>query len=215
MEKQNLEILNSLTQKLLSRFAADGDTNIVFSPLSVITLFAMLADATGSETREEIAKALGFGDDPQKLFDWLSKAHEEITQSGALVSSSAVCVKADFKDKLVSGYKEHLKEAFEGRLFSDSDMVSAVNEWVNENTKGMIPCIADPSMNRMLACFLNAIAFEAKWERRYENDDIEPGDFTNADGSCNEVTMMHSSEWQYIEDSNFTGFTKPYKDVGL
>ena len=59
MEKRNLEIYNAITQKLLSQFASDSDKNVVFSPLSILVLLGILADATGSETREEIAKALG------------------------------------------------------------------------------------------------------------------------------------------------------------
>lgn len=66
----------------------------------------------------------------------------------------------------------------------------------------------------MLACLINAVAFEAKWSKEYEYDNLDYGEFNNSDGTCSEVTMMRSAEWQYIEDPHFTGFTKPYKEVG-
>lgn len=210
----SLKIYNDITRKLLSRFAADENRNIVFSPLSVLVLLGMLADATGTQTREEISKAIGCDADPKEIIAWLSDVQKKLEESGALSSANAVCIKEDIKKKVASGYEDHLKEVFDGRLFSAKDMVDAVNKWVNQNTKGMIPQIADESMNTMLACLMNAIAFEAKWGQKYEYDDIDYGDFNNSDGTCSEVTMMRSTEWQYIEDSHFTGFTKPYKEVG-
>ena len=214
MEKRNLEIYNAITQKLLSQFASDSDKNVVFSPLSILVLLGILADATGSETREEIAKALGCDDNAEEIIEWLTAAQKDLMKSGALISSNAVCIREDIKNKIASGYEKHLQDVFDGKLFTAKDMVDAVNRWVNEKTNGMIPQIADESMSAMLACLMNAIAFEAKWDKKYEYDDIDAGEFTNSDGSCKEVTMMRSTEWQYIEDAHFTGFTKPYKEVG-
>ncbi len=214
MKKQIPDIYNTITQKLLCRFAADGDRNIVLSPLSVLVLLGMLADATGSGTREEIAKALGYGDHAEEFIEWLAAAQRDLMESGALISSNAVCIREELKDRIAPGYEEHLRQVFDGRLFTAKAMANAVNEWVNEKTKGMIPQIADESVNAALACLMNAIAFEAKWDQKYESDDIEPGEFNNSDGSCNEVTMMRSNERHYIEDAHFTGFTKPYKEAG-
>lgn len=103
-------------------------------------------------------------------------------------------------------------ENFSGKLFSSDDIVKDVNAWVEEKTKGMIRNAADDSMNHMLACLMNAIAFEAEWMEKYEEDDIHEGEFNNADGTICEVQMLESSEDTYIEDDFFTGFVKPYKD---
>ena len=214
MKDRNMKMYNNITQKLLSRFAADGKSNVVFSPLSVIVLLAMLADATGGQTKEEIVKALGSEADFPEVISWIAEIQKEMMDSGALVSSNAVCVKENLKNKIAPGYEEHLKDVFDGKLFLAENMVSAVNEWVNKKTKGIIPQIADESMKAMLACLMNAIAFEAKWGTKYESDDIDYGEFNNSDGTCNEVTMMSSTEWKYIEDPHFRGFTKPYKEVG-
>lgn len=214
MDKQNLQTYNMITRKLLSQFAADESQNVVFSPLSVLILLGMLADATEGQTQDEINKVLGDGLELQAVIDWLSYIQKKLEESGALKSSNAVCIKEEIKSKIVDGYENHLKESFNGKLFSAANMVDAVNEWVNRNTKGMIQKIADDSMKSMLACLLNAIAFEARWVQKYKFDDLDYWDFNNSDGTSSEVTMMRSTEWQYIEDAHFTGFTKPYKDVG-
>nr|MCR5127745.1 hypothetical protein [Lachnospiraceae bacterium] len=59
MENRFAETYNDITNQLLKRLAADGENNVVISPFSVLMLLGILADATGTETREEIAKILG------------------------------------------------------------------------------------------------------------------------------------------------------------
>ncbi len=52
---------------------------------------------------------------------------------------------------------------------------------------------ADEAMNQMLACLMNAIAFEADWMEPYEDEDIYEDDFNNADGTITEVQMLEST----------------------
>ena len=214
MDERNLEMYNAITQKLLSRFSEDNK-NVVLSPLSSLILLSILADATKGQTRDEIIKALGCDENAEEIVEWLASVQKEFMDSDALTSTNAVCIREDIKNKITPGYEAHLQELFGGKLFTALNMVDAVNQWVNEKTNGMIPKIADESMNGMIASLMNAIAFDAKWAKKYESDDIDPGEFHNADGSCSEVTMLISTERKYIEDSYFTGFTKPYKDVGF
>lgn len=214
MNNKNMKTYSEITQKLLGRLAADSDKNVVFSPLSVIVLLAILADATSDLTKEEIVEALGCKGDAEGFIRWLSKIQKELMEGNFLKSSNAVCINNKIKEDTAPGYEEHLKEIFDGKLFTSANMVNDVNRWVNEKTQGMISKITDVSIKHLLACFLNAVAFNAKWEKKYEYDDIEEGTFTNSDGTSSEVTMMSGEENQYIENEFFTGFTKPYKDAG-
>lgn len=76
----------------------------------------------------------------------------------------------------------------------------------------MINNIADEPFRQMAACLMNAVAFDAKWAKVYEEDDISKGAFNNADGTVTKVQMLSSAEDTYIEDEFFTGFMRPYKD---
>ena len=138
MEKRNLEIYNAITQKLLSQFASDIDKNVVFSPLSILVLLGILADATGSETREEIAKALGSDDNAEEIIEWLTAAQKDLMESGALISSNAVCIREDIKNKIASGYDKHLQDVFDRQgqeMDGTADMLSALYMlWVQEYT---------------------------------------------------------------------------------
>jgi len=209
-----MKTYSEISKKLLGRFAADSEKNNVFSPLSIMVMLAILADATNDQTKAEISEALGEKDDPEVFVNWISKIQKEFMKEGFLKSSNAVCINNKIKDDTAPGYEEHLRDIFDGKLFTSADMVNDVNRWVNEKTQGMISRISDDSMKYMLACFLNAVAFNAKWKKKYEYNDIDEGIFTNSDGTSSEVTMMKSKEDHYIENEFFTGFTKPYKDAG-
>ena len=204
---------NEITRSLIKHFAkVKKGENIVLSPMSVIMLLGILADAVGGKTRDEIVRIIGDGFSYEELMTILKQIQEEASETGALMSSNAVCVNDTIKGSIKDGYEEHLKESFDGRLFLSADIVKDVNAWVKEKTNGMIENAADESMNQTLACLMNAIAFCAEWMEEYEEDDIHEGDFNNADGTVSEVQMLESSEDTYIEDDFFTGFMKPYKD---
>ena len=189
------------------------DENIVFSPLSIIMLLAIASDAADGVSREEIDRVLGTDISHEELMGLFKELQSVFSKDERLISSNAVCVKEDIKDSINQGYEDRLEEMFDGKLFSSKDIVSDVNAWVKEKTKGMIEDIADESMNQMVAALLNAIAFESDWAKKYDEDDIDDGDFHNADGTESEVKMLSSTEGSYIENDLFTGFIKPYKGL--
>jgi len=58
---------------------------------------------------------------------------------------------------------------------------------------------------------LNAVAFDAKWEQKYEKSDTNPEIFTDVNGDRSYVDMMHSEEDAfYLEEDGTVGFIKPY-----
>ena len=76
----------------------------------------------------------------------------------------------------------------------------------------MIKNAAGDSLKNVVACLMNAAAFEAEWEELYEKDYIYEEEFHNEDGRVVNVDMLHSKEYGWIEDKHLTGFIKPYKD---
>ena len=69
-------------------------------------------------------------------------------------------------------------------------------------------------MRDMLACLINATAFDGKWTKHYTRNDISYKEFSNADGTKKEVAMIKDSEREYVENESFIGFVKPYKEIG-
>ena len=54
---------------------------------------AQTISTAAQETREEIAKALGSDDNAEKIIEWLTAAQKDLMESGALISSNAVCIR--------------------------------------------------------------------------------------------------------------------------
>lgn len=205
------ERYNSLALNVIRYFSGDLYDNVVFSPFSIVMLLSVAADSVDGKTRQEIMDVIGVDMPYEEYLDMIAMLQNIwADESGALTSSNAVCIQEKIKDSVTADYEKRLAK-LGGKLFASRDIVSDVNNWVKEKTRGMIENVADESMREMLACMMNAIAFEADWAKKYDEDDIHPDKFKNSDGSKSDVMMLDSVERGYIEDENFTGFVKPYK----
>lgn len=216
MSKNRIHVYSPQYNKLAAKFfgeyvLAKEKENIVISPLSIIVLLAIAADATDGKTRKEIAEVLKGLLPYDATMGIISLIQKELSASGELVSSNAAIVKKTIENSITPEYRNRLETKFSGELFCTDDIVRAVNTWVKGKTKGMIDQIVDDSMDSMLMTLINAVAFEAEWEDEYDEDDIQENEFNNADGTKSTVNMMFSKEHSYIENEFFTGFLKPYK----
>ena len=137
---------------------------------------------------------------------------EALAGTGVFSSANAVCVRPDFARTIRKSYTDLILPGYSGELFTDSNMVDAVNHWIGRKTRGMIREAADESMKDMLFCLISAVSFESAWNWPFEDEDVKGRYFHNADGSRCLVPMLHGSEDAYVENDLFTGFIKPYKD---
>lgn len=196
---------------LLAVMEIEGKNNVVVSPLSVIAALCMTARATSGNTREEILSCISDGRSLDETISVLKEIISKAEKNGSLKNANAVGVAQQIRDSINMEFIRSLKEDFNGELFASADLAEDVNSWVKKNTNGMIDKLIDGLVEDMIACILNAVAFEAEWEKQYSEDDIFEDDFTNADGSVTEVEMLESKEKRFIESDSYTGFLKPYK----
>ena len=207
---------NAFTSDLMQRYikSRKGE-NVILSPLSILALLSIASDATAGETSDEIKNFLDDGEAATDFVAWILGVQKSISSIHAISIANAVCVQKRIYESIRPGFIEKVRNDYAGELLASEDIISAVNKWVRKATNGMIDQIAEDSMKDMLTCLLNAVSFEAKWREEYEENDIYDDEFTDADGNIKEVPFLHSSEQYYIEDDNFSGFTRPYKDTGF
>ena len=74
----------------------------------------------------------------------------------------------------------------------------------------MIKNIIDDVPQNAMMYLINALAFDAEWNKVYDKESIKDGKFTKEDGTKQDVPLMYSTEGKYIEDENTTGFVKYY-----
>ena len=203
---------NELARIFLKKCCSENkNRNLVLSPLSILMVLSMLAGATDGKTREEILSFIGDDcsyEDIKEIAQSLSVLNND---SRELYSANAVCINEKISNSIRKEYIDELKEIYSGEFFSASDMVKAVNSWVEKKTNGMIEKIIDDSDAEMLAGIINAIAFESEWFDPYEESQIWDEEFTDIDRKKKRVPMLHSTEEKYIENKALTGFIKDYK----
>lgn len=205
---------NQFARQLLQKYYAENkDRNLVLSPFSILMLLGIAAAATAGNTKAEILRVLSDDLDCDEIANLLCKIQAVLTEGHALSSANAVCVQHTIEDTITPDYPVFLQAQFGGQLFSTPDIISSVNNWVKANTRGLIDKVANDSMKDMLACLINATAFEGKWTKHYTRNDIEYKEFSSSDGTTKEVAMIEDSEREYVENDSFTGFVKPYKNI--
>lgn len=189
--------------------------NTLISPLSLLYALAMTANGADGETLAQMEQVLGMDCDNLNSFmlaylDLLpeGKAYKMNLANSIwfkddpnfVVEQSFLQINADYYGA------DAYKAAFDEATRND------INNWVKEHTDGMIPEILDEIPEEAVLYLVNALAFEAEWADVYEEHQIREGRFTMEDGTRQDVDMMHSEEYTYLEDDMATGFVKFYKD---
>lgn len=194
---------------------AAGEDNCLISPLSVLEVLAMTANGAGGETLDQMEHV--FGTSLPQLNPYFYSFNNTLPQGDDYKLSVANSIwakddgqfkiKQEFLDANAKWYGAEVRqEAFDDGTLRD------INEWVRNNTDGMIPEILDFISPETMLYLINAVAFEADWQKPYTEDDVRDGMFTLADGTGQDVKMMYSTEQDYLRDEKAQGFIKYYAD---
>lgn len=189
--------------------------NTLISPLSVIYALSMTANGSDGDTLAQIEKVLGLPVDElnRDLHSYMNhlpadkKYKLSIANSIWFADDDSFTVEQDFLQMNADLYGAGLYKA----PFDDSTRKD-INSWVEENTDGMIKEIVDSIPQEAVMYLVNAIAFDAEWNNIYKEDEVRKDTFTKEDQTQEDVRLMYSSEYNYLEDSMATGFIKYYKD---
>lgn len=196
----------------------DGEKNSMISPISVMLALSMAANGAQGETLEEMKEVLASGMDVEKLNQYLHTLSEKLTQGESSMgiansmwirdeeNSVQVEVNRDFLQVLSDYYSAQVfKEPFNG------ETVDKINNWVFENTDGVIKNMIDDIDERTIIYLINAVTFNAEWENIYYDTAIFNGMFHNSDNTDVETKFMYSQENKYISYNGAKGFIKDYK----
>ena len=204
---------NELTGKFLQNMFLEADGgNVVMSPFSILMLLGIASQSTSGVTRDEIKEFFGHNCTFDEIICMLLNLQNNLSSYDSFISSNVVCINEILKESVNPAYKNELSK-FGGELFCSKNIVDDINQCVKKYTRGLIKNIADDSIKDMIACLLNAVAFEAQWQDPYDEEcDIYQDVFHNSNRTESSVQMLCSTENYYIEDDNYTGFIRPYKD---
>ena len=190
--------------------------NSLISPLSVMLALSMTANGARGETLAQMEVLLG-GDIPIDTLNKYLHAYvgglpsvekAKLTLANSIwVKDSGFTVEEDFLQRNADCYgAAAYKSAFDEKTLRD------INNWVKENTDGVIDKIVDQMDPYAVMYLVNTVLFDAEWQNIYHKHEVRDGTFTAIDGAKRTVSMMYSNESLYLDDGKATGFLKPYKN---
>lgn len=186
--------------------------NVVFSPMSLQNVLAMLMNGAEGDTLTEMESVLGMSRDEMNRYMY---SFMSIQNADCFKSANSLWFRNDGKSfKPNKDFLQVNADYYGAELFASefsSKTVKDVNKWVSDKTDGMIDDIIDDLDEYDLMLIINAILFDAEWSEKYTDNQIRPMDFTSAGGEKKEVEGLYSTEPYYIKDKNAVGVRKPYK----
>ncbi len=205
----------------LLRAAREPGENTLLSPLSVALALSMTANGAAEDTLAEFEALLGAD------VEALNANAASVLADYAALGGSTECSIADslWLDGRLEANELFLSRctAFYGARLYQADLDTdgarrAVNNWVGEVTRGLIPeVLAETPAPETVLLLVNALYLKNAWASEFDPLDTRPGDFTAADGSEAETDFLSNGlrAEQYFAAEGAAGVVLPYDDGRL
>lgn len=195
-------------------YISGGGMNRLISPLSVLTALSMVSNGAKSETKQQIEDAFGISMEElnQYISDYMKNLSQE--EGNKLYMANSIWIAKDESFTIQEDFLKINKDYYDAEIREipfDQDALTEINQWVEDNTDGLIKEIIHEIPEDAMMYLINALVFDARWEETYDVWDIHEGTFTVLDDIEQEVDFMYSEEKLYLEDEYATGFIKYYE----
>jgi serpin B len=214
-DKRFVGAMADFSVELFKKSVADSGNTLV-SPLSVMLALAMTANGADGNTLAQMETLLGGGIPIAELGAYLRGYTDNLPSAdkSKLGLANSIWFRDDDgrlqvnPDFLQTNADYYGASAYAAPF--DAQTVKDINNWVSDNTDGMIEKIIDEIGGDTIMYLINAVVFDAEWQRVYDKVELRKGIFHDITGAERQVEFMRSEEFAYIEDGKATGFVKPY-----
>ncbi|XP_051834397.1 serine protease inhibitor A3N-like [Antechinus flavipes] len=173
--------------------------NVLFSPLSISTAFALLSLGTKGTTLSETLEGLGFNLTEtseveihrsfQQLLHSLNLPNDDfqLSSGNALFTSKHI--------ELIEKFQQDSKLLYSTEVFpanfQDPDLATKqINDYVEKQTQGKIINLFDRLDKNTVMVLVNHIFFKAKWETPFASSDTFKEKFFVSENKTVDVSMM-------------------------
>jgi serpin B len=212
----------------LDLLRAQGPGNVVLSPDSVAAALAMTGIGGAGRTAGEIARSLhlkgpgalaAVGDLQRAIVTGQAAAAVGASEPPTLEIANGLFLQQGlpFEPAFLSGALQRFAATPETVDFAGdpTGALDAINGWVNEHTKGLIPRILDSLPREMALALANAVYLDADWKHPFERRETRPGVFHKSAGKTT-VDFMHQTEpLRYGAGRGFKAVSLPYRSSTL
>lgn len=203
--------------------------NFAFSPLSIGQIFSMIISSAQNETLAELMNVFRFADQlgtPQNvnnafrilLDDYDKSKLEQSKRSIKLSLPSLALYSTDFNIK--KSFRKNLKENYKADAskidFSNGDAVKVINDFVNNNTNGLITKLVEKLDPDTKLALVNAFYFKGDWVSQFDKNFVKNRAFNNADQTISQAsTMFKRDHLYYFEDNDVQVVSLPYLGINV
>lgn len=209
----------------------DENENVLVSPLSVYIALAMTANGADGETRAEMEEVVGA--DIESLNKYLLNYADKLTAEpveeetipymyerfgvylpGRVKLANSIWLRDDERLTVDEDFLQTNADYYGAAAYKaafDDKTVDDINNWVKENTDGMIDKVVEKLDKDEMLHLINAMIFEAGWEEPYQSHQVKSGTFTNAQGVEEVATYLTDTQYRCIKDENVLGFKRAYQ----
>lgn len=171
--------------------------NRICSPLNIYMALGMLAEITGGESRQEILDVLGAEsiDGLRKQANDVWNAQYRNDNATFMILANSLWLRENMafqQETLDTLAKSYYASSYSGTPGSE-DMDKALQEWLNEQTGGLLK---EQTENIMLTpdtilALASTLRYQAKWAQAFREDETAPQEFHGTDG-VKTLDFLHS-----------------------
>ena len=180
------------------------DENLVVSPYSAGVALSMLTEGAEGQTRAELDDALN---------GCIFRA-EDLGSNDSIVvkSANSLWVGDNFsiKNKYVNLLQKDYDAFVTTQNFLDPATVKAINNWCSENTEGKITEIIDRLTSNDVMVLINALYFNAPWEKGFDAGLTGKGVFHGVKGDEQVDMMSQRNKFRYAQYEGCQMIELPY-----
>ena len=195
-----------------ARALLSGTDNTVVSPANLYLALAMLSETTDGESRAQLLSLLGLDDNAEAQgagnYIWRNLYGETSTGGTQLASSLWLSDRVPYNEETLETLaQQYLASTFSAPM-GEKKTDSAIAEWINENTGGLLDSAAGgiETKPKTVMLLLTTLYFKDQWRDEFWAKETRQDVFTAANGTQQTVDFMHLTQDRaaYCRGENYT-----------
>lgn len=173
----------------------NNENNVIYSPLSIKYALSMLNDGSNGNSKNQIQNIIG---------DLNVKTY---SNSPNIALANALFARDTYKDTINNDYAKLLQEKYNASLIVDPFTDPApLNNWVNDNTLGLINGVFDESIENQDFMLLNTLAIDMEWQNiiqaKYYDEEKNYDISYKHENFFHYISALENSGYSYINFNN-------------
>lgn len=209
--KEFMQALTDFSYRSASQVLAQEEGNGNFSPLSLYYALALAESGAEKETDKELLSVLGM-ESKEELSEACRKLYQQLyyrekwqkermSMYGEMDVQAACKLRNSLWLSNAFSFRQEYSDRAAGNFYASVHPVDfalpetgkAMGQWVSDQTNGVLApeLMIEPTT---ALCILNTLYFYGGWEKEFPKEQTKTEEFTLADGTTTECSMMNRSE---------------------